>query len=124
MKNGTRILAVRMSSYQYTLLEEAAQKGGITLERMLQLRATTPGSFFRRGYLRWDNEARKGDGAFVLTPDGNTAREQFGAANIERKCAFRPLSSYIKDKMVIKRSEGLRQGYLESYRDEQKHERK
>lgn len=120
--SNEKIRAILISSPMHTLLHEAIEKGGLTLERVLQIRQGTSGAIFKRGYLAWDENAKRGEGAFIPTPLGLASYELFTHAPIERKCTFRPLSGAIRDRQLLKRAEVLRIEYKEAWDEEQKRE--
>lgn len=124
MRNSQKLLALRMSSNQHTLLHRAIESGGISLEEMLQITQVTAGSLLRHNWFHWDDRANKGEGAFIVTPDGHAAFVSYTNADITRKNAFRPLSSAVRDRSLISQSQKLRESFKEAYDQEQARERK
>jgi hypothetical protein len=116
--------AVILSSPMHTLLHEAIENGGLTLERVLAIKQSTNGAILRRGYLKWDAEAKRGAGAFIPTELALAVHEQFTTASIERKGMYRPLSSAIRDRSILSTAKILRDEYKEAYDAEQQRERK
>lgn len=84
--------AVNVSNYQYTLLLEAEKTGGLTLQRVLEVKQTTGGSLVRRGLLAWREQVKR----FTLTSDGLRLMELYKHAEVERKNAEGPLSKFIR----------------------------
>jgi hypothetical protein len=112
---NTRTGAVVMSNYLHTLMVEAVHDGGISLDRMLQLKAGTAGSAIRREYFSWSKQEEQ----FVLTPKALAVMELYDGSEITRKQTFRPLSSFIHDASAIKLAESRREELKAQYRKEQ-----
>jgi hypothetical protein len=120
MATTEKLGAVTMSNWQHTLMTEAVKQGGITLERMLQLRQTTAGSVIRRGYFRWD----RNEEMFVLTPESLRIMQSFEDMDVTRKGTYLPLSSFIHDASAIKLAEARREELRKAARQTEKPERK
>ncbi len=81
-----------MSNRMYSVLAEAIRRGGLTLDRMLQLNMTTAGSVCKRKYLRWSDAVDR----FIPTPLGVAVKDAFGGTDVDRKDISRPLAKYIR----------------------------
>jgi hypothetical protein len=87
-----RQLATSVSNRQFILLREAEKRGGLPLQRMLELSQTTGGSVVRRGFIAWNRNTE----TFALTRDGLAVLDTYKTFDIGRKDESLPLSSFIR----------------------------
>lgn len=114
MTNQGKLGAIVMSNWQHTLMAEAIEHGGISLDRMLELKQGTSGSLIKRNYFSWDDSQEM----FMPTPGALKIMESFVSMDLSRKTTYRPLSSLIRDRSVHKLAEA-RRAELKHQADEQ-----
>lgn len=113
-------LTQSLSNRQYSLLKECDSKGGLSLDRVLELSQTTSGSVVRRGFIAWSEQ----QDCFLLTSLGIQTLDFFENTDIGRNAIDRPLSSFIlaKNRGLVSRSKQYLQHNKELVRERKKHE--
>lgn len=88
--------AVVLSNRMHSVLTEAVNSKGLSLDRMLQLSQISVGPMIaaHRGYLKWNPKAGE-DGLFEPTKVALEVFRAFGYTDVSRKNTNRPLSRQI-----------------------------
>ncbi len=92
-----------MSNRMYSVLAEAIRKGGLTLDRMLELNMITAGAVCKRKYLKWSDAVNR----FIPTLLGVAVWEAFGTTDVDRKDTSRPLAKYIRTHALDMRARNM-----------------
>jgi len=109
-----------LSNRQFSFLAEAMEKGGVTLERMLEVSQTTAGSVVRRGFLAWSRV----HGRFEITAAGYETMEHFQHSDIGRAAMYRPFSKFIQNRELDQLSKEARARFKEQYNQQKERSRK
>jgi hypothetical protein len=74
-----------------SLLEEAYEQGGLTMERIAQISQLTAGALLKRKYFVWNAKLDR----FMLSSAGEETRNKFHNTNIDRKDSTRDFGQWV-----------------------------